>query len=75
MGNGVREVDRAKIHEANDRCMRQFLDYLLTSHGYTGNFSGRCVNGKIEMLKFDHTHPGDSHGRMGPAARHDPDNL
>ncbi len=75
MGNGDRQADAAKIHEANDRCVRQILDYLLTSQGYTGNFSGRVVNGKIEVLKFEHTHLIDDHGKMGRAVRHDPENL
>lgn len=75
MGNGDTKRDTAKIFEANQRTMQQLLDYLLTSEGFTGNFSGRCFLGKIEMLKLEHTHPVDSHGRMGPAARHDPEKL
>lgn len=75
MGNGDRKPDEASIHEANDRTVRQLLDYLLTSKGFTGYFSGRCVNGKIEILKFEHTHPVDSHGEMKEAVRHDPEKL
>lgn len=76
MGNGDREADKARIHEANDRTVKALLDYLLTSKGFTGYFVGRVVQGKIEMLKFEHTHPIDGHGRMGHAlVRHDADRL
>ena len=75
MGNGDRQKDVTKIYEANRRTADQLLDYLLTSHGFTGYFSGRCVDGRIVLMKFEHTHPVDAHGDMKEAVRHDPEKL
>lgn len=76
MGNGDTKRDTAKIFEANQRLVSKILDYLLTASGYTGYFSGRVRDGRIELVKFEHTHLVDGHGKMGSAdLRHDPDRL